>query len=102
MVNSTPYCVVLRLPDAFVVGPAERAAENFCLKLSMIFGPCPWGKLSIRLSRLLSRLGAEYEIQVPSNDNRWYCSPGNWQLARRLFRCHDHLDLFIIGAVPHQ
>jgi hypothetical protein len=29
----------LRLPDTLVVGLAERSAENFCLKLSMIFDP---------------------------------------------------------------
>jgi hypothetical protein len=47
--NSTPYRSFLGLPNALVVGLAERSAENFCLKLSIIFGPCSWGKLSLRL-----------------------------------------------------
>ena len=33
---------------ALFVGLAERAAKKFCLRLSTIFGHCPWGKLSIQ------------------------------------------------------
>jgi len=91
--NSTPYRGLLRLPDAFVVEPAERLAEKFCLKLSMIFDPCPWGKLSIRLSVLGLRVWLwRVELCCVTEDL------GIWGIA-----CGIRLGLFCsAGRASHQ